>query len=112
MYPPPELLAQEGRFGAADLVQQRGTVAELVQICQAWGSALASLHCTAMGGSVAPVAARPWVVNPQHLTVSIRSADRGLGHAAAAGSGRLRLAARAILHSVQNIEKSHTQLLR
>jgi Ser/Thr protein kinase RdoA (MazF antagonist) len=82
MYPPPELLAQEGRFGAADLVQQRGTVAELVQICQAWGSALASLHCTAMGGSVAPVAARPWVVNPLHLTVSIRSADRGLGHAA------------------------------
>jgi hypothetical protein len=35
----------------------------------------------------------------------------GLGHAAAPGSRRLRLAARTVLHSIQNIEKSHTQLL-
>ena len=35
----------------------------------------------------------------------------GFGHAAASGSRRLRLATRTVLHSVENVEKSHTQLL-
>ena len=37
MYPLPELVAQAAPFGGADLAQQRGTVAELAQICQTWG---------------------------------------------------------------------------
>lgn len=44
MYPPPELVAQAGPFGGADLAQQRGTVAELAQICQTSGATLAALH--------------------------------------------------------------------
>jgi hypothetical protein len=47
MYPLPELVAQAGPFGGADLAQQRGTVAELAQICQTWGAILAALHTTA-----------------------------------------------------------------
>jgi len=59
MYPPLELVAQAGPSGSADLVQQRGTVAELAQICQTWGVTLADLHTTAAHGSSAPFAARP-----------------------------------------------------
>ena len=44
MYVPGELVAQAGQFGGADLAQQHGTVAELAQICQAWGAAIATLH--------------------------------------------------------------------
>ena len=46
MFTPPEIVAQVGPFGGADLVQQRGTIAELAQICQAWGAAIATLHTT------------------------------------------------------------------
>jgi hypothetical protein len=48
MYTPTELVSHEGQFGGADLVQQRGTVAELAQICQAWGAAVAALHTAAV----------------------------------------------------------------
>jgi hypothetical protein len=50
MYPPPELVAQAGPFGGADVVQQRGTLAELAQVCQTWGAALAGLHTTPTRG--------------------------------------------------------------
>jgi hypothetical protein len=66
MYPSPELVAQAGPFGGADLVQQRGTVAEMAQICQTWGATLAALRTTAAHGSSAPLAVRPWVINPEH----------------------------------------------
>jgi hypothetical protein len=64
MYTPTELVSHEGQFGGADLVQQRGTVAELAQICQAWGAAVAALHTAAVRRSSAPLAVRPWVVDP------------------------------------------------
>ena len=73
---PAELVSQEGQFGGADLVQQRGTVAELAQICQAWGAAIATLHTTSVHRSSAPLAVRPWVADPEHLTASMRRAAR------------------------------------
>ncbi len=60
--------------GTADLAQQRGNVAELAQICQAWGAAIATLHTTSTHHSSAPLAARPWVADPRHLTVSMSGA--------------------------------------
>jgi Ser/Thr protein kinase RdoA (MazF antagonist) len=72
MYPPAELVAQARHFGSADLGQQRGTVAELAQICEAWGAAIATLHTTATHHSEVSLAPRPWVVNPRHLTASLR----------------------------------------
>ena len=44
--------------GTADLAQQRGSAAELAQICQAWGAAIAALHTTSTPPS-APLVARP-----------------------------------------------------
>ena len=44
--------------GTADLARQRGNVAELAQICQAWGAAIATLHTTSTHHSSAPLAAR------------------------------------------------------
>jgi aminoglycoside phosphotransferase (APT) family kinase protein len=82
MHAPSELVARTGHFGGADLAQQRGNAAELAQICQAWGAALATLHNTATGGSSAPLAARPWVLNPEHRTASMRGSVPGLGYAA------------------------------
>jgi hypothetical protein len=77
MYPLPELVAQAGPFGGADLAQQRGTVAELAQICQTWGATLAALHTTATHGPSAPLAARPWVINPEHRPASMRPGSMG-----------------------------------
>jgi len=77
MYPLPELVAQAGPFGGADLAQQRGTVAELAQICQTWGAILAALHTTATHGPSAPLAARPWVINPEHRPASMRPGSMG-----------------------------------
>jgi aminoglycoside phosphotransferase (APT) family kinase protein len=82
MYTPTELVSHEGQFGGADLVHQRGTVAELAQICQAWGAAVAALHTAAVRGSSAPLAVRPWVVDPERLTASMRRAAAGFGYAA------------------------------
>jgi aminoglycoside phosphotransferase (APT) family kinase protein len=92
MYPPPELVAKAGPFGGADLAQQRGTVAELAQICQTWGATLAVLHTTATHGPSAPLAARPWMINPERRPAamrpgsmskaSMRSVLADLGHAA------------------------------
>jgi aminoglycoside phosphotransferase (APT) family kinase protein len=68
--------------GTADLAQQRGNVAELAQICQAWGAAIATLHTTSTHHSSAPLAARPWVADPRHLTVSMSGAAPHSGYAA------------------------------
>ena len=80
-----ELTKRAGRFaqltggpvGAADLARQRGSAAELAQICQAWGAAIAALHTTSTHHSSAPLAARPSVVNPRHLSMSGAAARSG-----------------------------------
>jgi Ser/Thr protein kinase RdoA (MazF antagonist) len=82
MYTPTELVSPKGQFGGADLVQQRGTLAELAQICQAWGAAVATLHTAAVRLSSAPLVVRPWVVDPEHVTASMRRAASGFGYAA------------------------------
>jgi Ser/Thr protein kinase RdoA (MazF antagonist) len=82
MYTPSELVSRKGQFGGADLVQQRGTVAELAQICQAWGAAIATLHTAAVPRSSAPLVVRPWVVDPEHLTASMRRVTSGFGYTA------------------------------
>ena len=79
MYPLPELVAQAAPFGGADLAQQRGTVAELAQICQTWGATLAALHTTATHGPSAPLAVRPWVINPEHRPASMGPGSMGPG---------------------------------
>ena len=100
MYTPPGLGANARHFGSADLVQQRGTVAELAQICQTWGAAIATLHTTATHGASAPLAARPSVINPEHQTASMRRALPGPGHRAVLhayeSSADLRAAAREV----------------
>jgi aminoglycoside phosphotransferase (APT) family kinase protein len=82
MYPLSELASQKDHLGGADLVQQSGTVAELAQICQAWGAAIATLHTEAVRRSSAPLAARPWVIDPEHITASARRMASGFGYAA------------------------------
>jgi Ser/Thr protein kinase RdoA (MazF antagonist) len=82
MYTPSELVSRKDQFGGADLVQQRGTVAELAQICQAWGAAIATLHTTAVRRSSAPLAARPWVLDPEHMTASTRRMASGFEYVA------------------------------
>ena len=82
MYTPSELVSQQGRFAGADLVRQRGTVAELAQICQAWGAAIATLHTAAVRHASAPLAVRPWVIDPEHVTASVRRTASGFGYAA------------------------------
>ena len=100
MYPPPELVAQAGPFGGADLVQQRGTLAELAQVCQTWGAAIAALHTTPTRGPSASLVVRPWVINPEHRRGPIRGAVPGFGYAAVLrayeSSCELRVAAREV----------------
>ena len=51
----------------------RGTMAELADVCQAWGSAVAMLHRHGLpAGMEAPVAQRPWVLDPERLPRSMR----------------------------------------
>ena len=82
MYMPSGLVSQQGQFGGADLVRQRGTVAELAQICQAWGAAIATLHTAAVRCASAPLAVRPWVIDPEHVPASMRRTASGFGYAA------------------------------
>lgn len=63
-----------------DLGQLSGTVAELAASCQAWGTALATLHTMSTPHSSAPLAARPAVLNPRHLMPSRRDAALGSGY--------------------------------
>jgi aminoglycoside phosphotransferase (APT) family kinase protein len=100
MYPLFELVAQAGPFGGADLVQQRGTLAELAQICQTWGAAIAALHTTPTHGPSASLVVRPWVINPERRTRPMRGAVPGVEYAAVLrafeSSCELRVAAREV----------------
>jgi aminoglycoside phosphotransferase (APT) family kinase protein len=64
-----------------DLAGLTGNVAELAASCQAWGTALATLHTMSTRRSVARLAPRPVVLNPRHLMPSRRDAGRGSGYA-------------------------------
>lgn len=55
------------------LSELRGTMAELADVCQAWGSAVAALHrCGVQAGTGAATAPRPWVLDPERLPRSMR----------------------------------------
>ncbi len=82
MFTPSEIVAQAGQFGGADLAQQRGTIAQLAQICQAWGAAIATLHTTSTRRLPASLAPRPRVLSPWRLMPSMRDAAGGSGYAA------------------------------
>ena len=65
------------------LLSSDGTVAELAQICQAWGAR----NRYVAHDVDAPLAgersrARPWALNPRHLMPSVRDVARGSGYAA------------------------------
>ena len=60
----------------------RGTMAELAEVCQRWGSAIAVLHLTRItAGSEPPVAPRPWVLDPDRLPRTMRRAPAGSARA-------------------------------
>ena len=82
MFTPSEIVAQAGQFGGADLAQQRGTLAELAQICQAWGAAIATLHTISTRRLPASLAPRPRVLSPRRLMPSMRDVAGGSGYAA------------------------------
>jgi hypothetical protein len=59
-----------------------GTMAELAEICQRWGAAIATLHLTGtttVGQS--PVAPRPWVLDPDRLPRTMHRAPSGSARA-------------------------------
>ncbi|HEY5784677.1 MAG TPA: hypothetical protein VIT65_07865 [Microlunatus sp.] len=60
----------------------RGTMAELAEVCQRWGAAIAVLHLTRIAaGSEPPVAPRPWVLDPDRLPRTMRQAPAGSARA-------------------------------
>ncbi|GAA3694258.1 hypothetical protein GCM10022204_07590 [Microlunatus aurantiacus] len=85
------------------LTATRGTMADLAEVCQGWGAAIANLHGTGFsratdGGTAAPEAPRPWVLDPDRpprtarppapgsaraYVLRILRGDRGLRRAAA-----------------------------
>jgi hypothetical protein len=73
MFPLPELVAQAGPFGGADLAQQRVLLLSWLRSARHGARSLAALHTTATHGPSAPLAARPWVINPEHRPASMRS---------------------------------------
>ena len=59
-----------------------GTMAELAEICQGWGAAIATLHLTRIAAaSEPPVAPRPWVLDPDRLPRTMRQAPAGSARA-------------------------------
>jgi hypothetical protein len=59
-----------------------GTMAELADVCQAWGAALAALHGTRIVmGSEPPVAPRPWVLDTDRLPRGMRHVPSGSARA-------------------------------
>ena len=59
-----------------------GTMAELAEICQCWGAAIATLHLTRIArASEPPVAPRPWVLDPDRLPRAMRQAPAGSARA-------------------------------
>jgi hypothetical protein len=73
MFPLPELVAQAGPFGGADLAQQRVLLLSWLRSARHGARSLAALHTTATHGPSAPLAARPWVINPEHRPAAMRS---------------------------------------
>lgn len=60
------------------LAALRGTMAELAEACQGWGASLAALHLSRIPPAVAaPVAPRPWVLDPDRLPRGMRQAPAG-----------------------------------
>ena len=59
-----------------------GTIAQLAQICQAWGAAIATLHTTSTRRLPASLAPRPRVLSPWRLMPSMRDVAGGAGYAA------------------------------
>jgi aminoglycoside phosphotransferase (APT) family kinase protein len=108
MYTPGELMSQSSWFGqlthpaasGVDLARYQGNVAELAAICEAWGTALATVHTMSTPRSAAPLAPRPAVLNPRHLMPSMRDAALGSGYATVLevyeSSADLRAAAREV----------------
>ena len=59
-----------------------GTMAELAEICQGWGAAIATLHLTRIAAaSEPPVAPRPWVLDPDRLPRTMCQAPAGSARA-------------------------------
>jgi phosphotransferase family enzyme len=59
-----------------------GTMAELAEICQRWGAAIAALHLTGVAAaSEPPLAPRPWVLAPDRLPRTMRQAPAGSARA-------------------------------
>jgi aminoglycoside phosphotransferase (APT) family kinase protein len=89
MYAGGELIAQSSWFGqlthpavsGVELARQPGNVAELAATCQAWGTALATLHTMSTRRSATLLAPRPAVLNPRRLMPSMRDAALGSGYA-------------------------------
>lgn len=66
----------------ARLSELTGTMAELAEVCQAWGTALATLHLApAASAAEPPMAGRPWVLDPDRLPRSMRQAPAGSARA-------------------------------
>ena len=67
---------------ASGWARSRGTMAELAEICQRWGAAIATLHLTRIAAaSEPPVAPRPWVLDPDRLPRTMRQAPAGSARA-------------------------------
>jgi Phosphotransferase enzyme family len=80
MYATPELAAAASQVpasaaGGVKLARQRGNIAELAEICQTWGASVATLHTMPTHGSATPLVLRPWVLSPQNLIPSVKSAE-------------------------------------
>jgi Ser/Thr protein kinase RdoA (MazF antagonist) len=59
-----------------------GTMAELADVCQTWGAAIAALHLTRIApADEPPIAPRPWVLDPDRLPRTMRQAPAGSARA-------------------------------
>ena len=83
----PELCGRDDVIWTAAVRGERlgavgGTMAELAEICQRWGAAIATLHLTRIAAaSEPPVAPRPWVLDPDRLPRTMRQAPAGSARA-------------------------------
>lgn len=64
------------------LAEVTGSMADLAEACQSWGTAIAALHRTPVGaGAAAAVAPRPWLLDPDRLPRGMRQAPVGSARA-------------------------------
>jgi hypothetical protein len=83
----PELCGRDGVTWTTAVRGERlstvgGTMAELAEICQRWGAAVAALHLTRIAAaSQPPLAPRPWVLDPDRLPRTMRPAPAGSARA-------------------------------